>query len=145
MAEAADPLDGDEISWASATVAESIESGDAGAKKRGSFSGVERVWHSGDSFGGSEHVFSVAAVIADAGDFFVHAGNEIAAAALQASSVVAAVPADADALTLVPIRDAGADFIDDAGNFVAGRAWISDAGKQAVFDDMVAEADTARL
>jgi hypothetical protein len=56
-----------------------------------------------------------------------------------------AVPAYADALALLPRCDAGAEFGDDAGNFVAGSAWVSQAGKEPVFDQMVTEADCAGL
>jgi len=105
----------------------------------------ERIGHGSDGFCGSEHVVGVATVIADAGDFFVNASNEVAAAASRTSSVVAAVPADADALAFFPNGDAGPDFVDDAGNFVARRTRISDAREEAVFDQMVAEADAAGL
>lgn len=82
---------------------------------------------------------------ADAGNFLVGAMDEISAAALQAGSVVATVPAYADALTLFPSGDAGADFVDDAGDFVTGRAGIGDAGEETVLDELLAEADAASL
>lgn len=126
-------------------MAQGIERGDASAEKRSGFSGVERVGHSGNCFRGGEHVLGVAAVVADAGDFFVHASNEVAAAALQAGSVMAAVPANSYALTFLPIRHTRSDLINGPGNFVAGRARISDAWEKAVFDDMVAEANAAGL
>jgi hypothetical protein len=44
------------------------------------------------------------------------------APARDARPVVAAVPADADALSLLPLGNAGAQFIDDARDFVSWNA-----------------------
>ena len=104
----------------------------------------ERIGHGSDGFCGSEHVVGVATVIADAGDFFVNASNEVAAAASRTSSVVAAVPADADALAFFPNGDAGPDFVDDAGNFVARRTRINDAREEADAAGLDADADMSQ-
>ena len=145
MAEAADSLNGDQVARERAAVAKSVEGGDARAEKRSGFGGIERIGHGGDGLRGDDGVLGIAAVEAEAGDFFVGAIDEVAAAALQAGSVMAAVPADAYALTFLPSRDAGTDFINDAGDFVAGRARIGYAGPEAVFDEMVAKANAAGL
>jgi hypothetical protein len=145
VAEAADALNGDQISGHSTAVAQRVEGGDAGAEKRGGFDGIKRIWHLGHGFRGGEHVLGVAAIVADAGNFLVSTMDEIAAAALEAGSVVPAVPPDTDALTLFPHRDAGADFVDDASDFVAGRTRIGDTREEAVFHKVFAEADTAGL
>jgi len=145
MAEAADALYGDEIAGARPAVAQSVERCDTGAKKRTGFRWIQAVGNCGESFSRSEHVLLVAAVEVDPGDSFILAGDEIAFAARGASEVVAAVPSDADALAFLPIGDAGAGFVDDAGNFVAGNARILDAGENTVFGEMVAETDAASL
>ena len=75
----------------------------------------------------------VAAVIADAGNFHVYAIAKIAAAAVEAGIVMAAVPADADALALLPLGDIGAEFIDDARDFVSWNARILNAGPGTFF------------
>jgi len=128
-----------------ATVAKSVKGSDASAEKRGGLYGIEPVRHLRNGFCGGDHVFGIAAVVGDATDFLVDTIDEIAAAAWQAGSVMAAVPADADALALLPNGDARADFIDNAGDFVAGRTRIGYAGPEAVLDEVVAEADAARL
>ncbi len=64
-------------------------------------------------------MFRVAAVKIKAGDFLLRAIAEIAAAAGQARAIVAAMPADADALALLPVGDAGTEVGNDAGHFVA--------------------------
>ena len=89
-----------------AAVAQRVEGGDAGAEQRRGFDGIERVGHGGDRFPGRDHIFGVAAVVADAGPLFIDAVDEIAATALQAGEVVAAVPADADSLSFFPGGDA---------------------------------------
>ena len=145
MAKAPYALNGDQIARERAAVTQSVERSDAGAKKRSGIGGIERVRHSGDSFCGNDRVFGVAAVEAKPSDFFVGAIDEITAAALRTGPVMTAVPPDANALAFVPSSDAGADFVDDSGNFVARRSRVNHAGPKAVFDKMVAEADAAGL
>src|SRR5258708_27824906 len=120
MAEAADALYGDEIAWASTAVAQSVKRCDTGAEKRTGFRWIQAVGNCGESFGRSEHVLLVAAVEVDPGDFFILAGDEITFAARGASEIMAAVPSDSDALAFLPIGDARAELVDDAGNFMAG-------------------------
>src|SRR6266481_7338439 len=99
--------------------------GNAGTEERRGFGGVEGIGHLREGFDGSDHVFGVAAVKIETGDFLLRAVGKIAAAAVEASVVLAAVPADADALALLPGSDAGAELGDDAGNFMAGRKGIA--------------------
>jgi len=145
MAEAADALYGDEIAGARTAMAQSVKRCDTGAEKRTGFRWIQAVGNCGEPFGRSEHVLLVAAVEVDPGDSFILAGDEIAFAARGASEVVAAVPSDSDALAFLPIGDARAGFVDDAGNFVAGNARVLDAGENTVFGEMVAETDAACL
>src|SRR5437870_4583752 len=145
MAEAADALYGDEIAWARPAMAQSIKRCNTGAEKRTGFRWIQAVGDRGESFGRSEHVLLVAAVEVDPGDSFILAGDEIAFAAGGASKIVAAVPSDSGALAFLPIGDARAGFVDDAGNLVAGNARVLDAGENAIFGEMVAETDAASL
>src|SRR4029077_8144684 len=80
-----------------------------------------------------------------AGDFLLRAVGKIAAPAVEARVVLSAVPADADALALLPIGDARTEVGNDAGDFVAGRTRVGQAGPVPVFDQTVAEADAAGL
>ena len=99
-----------------------------------------------DGDGGRDHVIRIAAIEIDAGDLMVFgAGEEIAAAAFIAMAAMFAMPADADALAGFPFRDARADGVDDADDFVAGDAGILNAGEQAGFGNGIAMANAAGL
>src|SRR5690242_2948482 len=126
MAEAADALYSDEIAWARSAMAERIKRCDTSAQKRTGLCGIQALGNCGEAFGRSEHVLLVAAIEVDTRDSFILAGDEIAFAARGAREVVAAVPSDSNALAFLPIGDAGAGFINDAGDFMAGNARILD-------------------
>jgi len=132
MAEATDALNGDEIARARPAMAESVKRCDTGTKERTGFRWIQAVRNCGESFGRSEHVLLVATIEVDPGDFFILAGDEIAFAARGASEIMAAVPPDSDALAFLPIGDAGAGFVDDARDLMAGNTRVLDAGENAV-------------
>jgi hypothetical protein len=81
--------------------------------------------------------------VADAGNFFELAENEIAAAAGVARETMATVPPDSDALAGFPVGNVSADSVDAAGDFVSGNAWILEAGPMAFLYERVAVADAA--
>src|ERR1019366_811136 len=143
MAQSADALNGDQIASARARIAQRIENGDAGTKQRGGLGGVQVFGDGGDGFGGREHIFLVTAIVADAGDLPVLAVNEVASAAGIAGEAMAAVPSDSHAMAGFPVGDVGADGVDAPGNFVAGNAWILNAGPMAFLYECVAVADAA--
>ena len=126
-------------------MAQRIEGGNSGAEERAGFGGVESTGHERDAFVSSNHILSIAAINVEAGDFFVGAGDEIAATAGFTDEAVSTVPAYADAIAFLPLGDAIADGIDYAGNLVARDARVDEAGPVAVFDEVVAEADTTGL
>ena len=146
MAETAEAEDGDEIAGARAAVAQGVEGGDAGAHERRGIGGREVIGHERDADGGGDHVIRVAAIEVDAGDLVVHgAGEEIAAAAIIAMATMLSMPADADALAGFPFRNACANGVNDADDFMARDAGILDAGKQAGLGDGIAVANAAGL
>ena len=98
MAEAADTLDGDEISAAGLGISKSVVHGDAGTEQRRGFVGGNVVGDKGNRLGGDDDVLGVSTIEMDTGDLFVLAMNEVAAAAGLAGEAMAAVPADANAL-----------------------------------------------
>src|SRR5260370_15996395 len=110
MPEAADALDGDEIGRQCAAVAQGVESGNARAKERAGFHGVEALRHCGERFHRSDHVFLIAAIKADSANFQVAAIGEVSSAAREASAVLAAVPADADTLAFFSTGNSKAHF-----------------------------------
>ena len=87
----------------------------------------------------------VSAVITDARNFQVPAIAKISAPALETRAVVAAVPADADTLPLLPLGNTGTHFIDDARDFVSWNAGILNSGPIAFFREQVTVADTTGL
>jgi hypothetical protein len=87
----------------------------------------------------------VSTVIADARNFQIPAIAKISAPALATRVVLAAVPADTDALPFLPLGNTTAQFIDDACDFMSWNAGILNAGPQAFFRERVTAANTAGL
>src|SRR6266478_5881758 len=145
MPEAADALDGNEVRRQRAAVAQSVEGGDSRAKERAGFHSVEALRHGCERFHRGDHVFLVPAVEADTAHFQVAAIGEISAPASNASAVLPAVPANADALAFFPARDASAHVINHSGDFVSGGAAILNAGPVTFFYEAVAVADATSL
>src|SRR5229473_4031796 len=126
-------------------MAQSVEGGNTRAKQRAGFHGVETLRHCSECFHGSDHVFLIAAIEGDSTNLCVLAIAKISAAAGDASAVLAAVPANADALAFFPAGNARADVVDHTGDFVSGHAGILNAREESVFCDAVAVADAASL
>src|SRR6266404_7243088 len=143
MSQAADALDGDEISAAEAGVSQGVVGGDAGAEERGGFGGAEVVGDGGDAASFGDHNLGVAAVDGDTGDYGVEAIDDVASAAGLAGAVFAAEEADAYALTNFPFADAGAEGFDAADYVVGGDARELQAGVGAGYRGGVGVADAA--
>src|SRR5262249_30181458 len=75
-------------------------------------------------FRGSDHVFSVAAIVREGSNLPVLAKDEVSTAAGIAREVVPTVPAHSHALAGLPLGDVGAHCIDAAGDLMAGNAGI---------------------
>ena len=58
---------------------------------------------------------------------------------------MSAMPADADALTLVPFRDVNADCLDASRDFMSRHPGILKPGPAAFLDEKIAVANAARL
>src|SRR5262249_21598449 len=78
-----------------------------------------------------------------AGPFAMSAHGEIAAPAFVADEIVAAVPADANAVTFFPTRDALAHCIDASGKFMTRNTRILKTRPQTFFDQHVAVTNPA--
>ena len=87
----------------------------------------------------------VSAVIADARNFQVPAIAKISAPARETRAVLAAVPADTDALPLLPLGNTRTQFIDDARDFVSRNAGILNSGPRAFFREHVTVANATGL
>ena len=87
----------------------------------------------------------VSAVIADAGNFQVTAIAKISAAAGGTRIVLTAMPPNTDALTILPSRNAGTDFVDDARYLVSWNTRVLNSGPRAFFCENVTAADATGL
>ena len=87
----------------------------------------------------------ISAVITDARNFQILAIAKISAPARETRAVMAAVPSDTDALSLLPSGNAGAQFIDDARDFVSRNARILNSRPPAFFRQHVTVANATGL
>jgi len=105
----------------------------------------ERFRHPRQRFHRRDHVFLIAAVVADAANQRVRAVHEVPATAGKTSAVLPAVPADSNALAFPPFLHARAEFVDHAGHFVSWDARIGNAGEKAFLRNHVAVTDSTSL
>src|SRR5262249_28084779 len=71
--------------------------------------------------------------------------DEVPSPARETNTVMAAMPAHADAVAVLPRLHAGSDLVDDANHLVSGHARIRDPREPAVFRDYIAVADPTCL
>ena len=126
-------------------MAHRVEHGNAGAEQRRGFVRRKIVGHGRNRLGRDHHVFRVAAVEADSGNFLELAKNEMAATAGVALEAVSAMPAHAHTLAGFPLRDVSPNRVDASGDLMARNARILQSGKARLFYDNVAVADAAGL
>src|SRR5262245_18010298 len=146
VAEPADPEHGDEVARPRAAVPDGIEGRDPGAHQRGGLDGGEPLGDPRQRDGVGDDVVRVAAVARDPRRLGRDlAGQEVAPAAGIAATAVAGVPADADAIPLLPPRDAGADRVDRPGDLMPWNPRMLDAGERPLLHEGVAVADASRF
>ena len=102
VTQTADTLHRDQVAGERAAVPQRVERGDSGAEQRRRFDGAQTLRYRHQRLHRSHHVLLVSAVIADARNFQIPAIAKISAPACETRAVLAAVPADADALPLLP-------------------------------------------
>jgi hypothetical protein len=124
MAEAADSLDGDQITCAQTRVAQAIVGGHPRAEQRRSLDGRDSVRDLGDGSGLGNNDFRVTAVDRDARDDGTKALRKIAAAAGLARTVLSAKEAESDTLTDFPAHDIGPERVDPPNNLMARHAGV---------------------
>src|SRR5580704_3078146 len=143
--ESADTLDGDEVAGSGAAVPERIEGRDTGAHQRRGLFGPQRVGNMCEGLDRRNHVWSVAAVVADSGDLEKAAIYKIAAPARIASKAVSTVPSDADSIANFPFTHFFADSLEQPGNLVSRRSRIGDSRPRSILRKRIAMTDSARL
>ena len=87
----------------------------------------------------------VSAVVADARNFQIAAIAKIAASARGTRIVLTAVPPNTDALTILPVRNAGAELIDHAHHLMSWNTWVLNSRPRAFFRESVTAADATGL
>jgi hypothetical protein len=87
----------------------------------------------------------VSAVITDACNLHVPAIAKVSAPELGTGIILAAVPANSDALPLLPLGNTGAYFIDNPGHFMAWNARVLNSRPGALHRERVAVTDTTGL
>ena len=131
MAQPADADHGDQIARPRAAIAKTIEGGDTRAHERRRIDGRKIIRHQRQRADRGQHVFGVAAIARDAGNFGGSlASEEIATPAVVAIAAESAIPAHTDPLSGLPARHAGANRVDYADYFVSRNARILDAGEK---------------
>src|SRR5215472_2053602 len=145
MAKPADSLNSHKVARHGTAMAQRVECSNAGAHQRRGFSGIQRLRHGRQRLPRNHRVLLVSAVIADATDFQILACAEVAASARRTRVVLPAMPSNADALALLPLRDAGTELIDDAHNFVPGNTRVADSRQGALLNNDITVANTTGL
>src|SRR5579863_4323738 len=145
MAQTANTLDRDQSARRRAAVSQSVKGRDSRTQQRSRFGIAECVGYRRQRFDGSDHVLLVSTVVADACNFRVTAVQEASSPAFGTRVVLPAMPTDADTLSLLPSGDLGAQFIDDACDFVPRDPRILNSGPEAVFHEYVAVANPTSL
>lgn len=130
---------------ARAAVAQCVERGDARAKKRGGIDVGEIVGDARQRFLRRNHVFRVAAVVAEAWDERLLAKHEVAVTAMRAVAAMPAVPAHADALPLLPALHTRAAPFDHARDLMSRYARKLQSRPKTFLRERIAVADTAGL
>jgi hypothetical protein len=87
----------------------------------------------------------VSAVVANSGNFQITAIAKISAAAGGTRIVLTAVPPNTDALTILPVGNAGTELIDDANHLVSWNTRVLNSGPRAFFRKNVTVADATGL
>src|SRR6266851_819805 len=126
-------------------MAQGVKRGNPGTHEWRGFSRVERFRHPRQRFHRRDHVFLIAAVVADAANFRVRAVHEVPATAGKTGAVLPAVPADSNPLAFLPFLHARAHLVDHAGHFVSWDARISNAGEKAFLGNHVTVTDSTGL
>src|SRR5208282_2151664 len=133
MTQTADTLHRNKVAGESTAVPQRVVGGNSGAEQRCRVGVTESFRYRRQCLNRSHHVLLVSAVIADARNFQIPAIAKVSAPALATRVVLAAVPADTDALPLLPGGNTRAYFIDDACNFVSRNTGILDSWPSAFF------------
>src|SRR2546426_6800857 len=137
MPESADAVHGDDLSGARTRMAQRVVDRDARTHKGPRFLGGQCVGNRREGFRPCDHVFGVSAVEVDTSDLALHAHREVPPPARVAHETMAAMPADAHALSWPPGAHVVTDGIDVSRDFIPGHTGILKSRPETVFDKHV--------
>src|SRR5262245_8291787 len=143
MTETADALHRHHVARMRTGMAQGVEHGHARTHEGPRLFGGETIRNQRQRFSRRDHVLGIAAAEIDTGDLAIHAHAEIAPPALVTGEIVSTVPADPDAITGLPARDAIAERVDATRRFVTRHARKFETGPETVLHQHVAVADAA--
>src|SRR5579862_5048277 len=145
MTESANAQHAHEVARTCAAMAQRVKGRNAGAHQRRRHRRRQRRGNPRQHRRRSDDVLAIAAVVVDAWHLQFVTGEEIAATATLARSVVSAVPADAGAIAHFPAVDSVAERIDDTGDFMAWCARKRNLAPRVVNRSRIAVTDAASL
>src|SRR5215831_17103327 len=109
-------------------MAKRVVDGDARAHKWSRLFCRQIIGDCGYGCRGGDHVLGIATIEIEARDFAIDAHREIATPAVFANETMAAVPADADTLTLFPFLNVAPDRIDASRDLMTWHPGILHTG-----------------
>jgi hypothetical protein len=109
VAKSSDYLDGHEVARQRAAMSQRVKRGNAGTQQRRGLGRVDRFRHPCQRFHRRDHVFLIAAVVADSANLRVCGVTKISASARKTGTVLPTVPAES-------FRHARVRFVDHAGH-----------------------------
>jgi hypothetical protein len=134
VAQPADAENRDRLTRPSAAVAQGIECRHAGTDQRARLYGGKPFGQKRKRTGVRNHVVRVTAVVRQAGDATGLTRKKISVPACIAVAAIAAMPTDADPLTLRHADDAGTQRLDGANHLVPGNARVFYSGHRPALD-----------
>src|SRR6201996_1904741 len=144
MAQTAHAEDGNGVRRLCPGVTQRVEGCDSGTQQRSRFSARQCVRNRSHRLGWDDDVIGIAAVIAHAGYQRELAGDKVPATARLAPSAMPSIPADADALTHLPLRNILADSIHKTNDLMPRHPRILN-GEKPLFRNGIAVANAASL
>jgi hypothetical protein len=122
-----DTLHRDQVAWQCARIQQGVVGVTSSAHQRRSIHIAKAVRNRNQCFDRSQHVLRITTVITEAGILLIAAKSKISPPALGASTVMAAMPSDANSLAFSPFSYSSPERIHDAGHFMPWNARIGDS------------------
>ena len=134
-----------QVSSSCSTIAQGVIGRESGTHQRSTFHQVESLGHASKSLLWSHHIFRIAPVITNSCNFAFLAIDKISYATKFTLETMAAMPANPDPITTVPLIHFSSHFIDITRYFMPRNSRVSNSWPQPIFDKDIAMANSACL